>query len=76
MSVELVALILLWLAGYAVACTVWPFARCRWCRGTGKRRSPTGRAFGHCRHCRGTARRVRLGRRLWTAATGTDMRGK
>jgi hypothetical protein len=60
-----------WMLAYIVACWIWPFARCRWCKGSGKRSSPTGRAFGHCRHCKGTRRRVRLGRRLWTAVNGS-----
>lgn len=50
--------------GYAVGCWLWPFGNCRRCHGTGKRRSPFGRAFGLCRRCHGDGRRLRIGRRL------------
>jgi hypothetical protein len=55
----------LWAAGYAVACWVWPFAYCRRCGGTGKRHSPTGKRFRRCGKCGGTGWRLRRGRRLW-----------
>lgn len=55
--------------GYLAACAVWPFGPCRWCRGTGKLRSPSGRAFRYCRRCKGTGARVRTGRRAWTHLT-------
>lgn len=54
-----------WLALYVLACVVWPFAACRRCDGTGKRRSPSGRAWRPCGRCGGAGRRVRLGRRVW-----------
>lgn len=53
---------------YVGACAVWPFAGCRRCDGTGKRRSPSGRAWRDCRRCTGTGRRVRTGRRIYEAA--------
>ena len=31
--------------GYLAACWIWPFGNCRRCHGTGRRRSPSGRAF-------------------------------
>ncbi|BCJ53402.1 hypothetical protein Asp14428_48770 [Actinoplanes sp. NBRC 14428] len=49
---------------YAVGCWIWPFGACRRCKGTGKRRSPFGRAFGLCRRCHGDGRRLRIGRRV------------
>jgi hypothetical protein len=55
------------LAGYLVVCAVWPFAACRWCGGSGKHRSPSGKAWRPCRRCRGSGRRVRLGRRVFEA---------
>lgn len=58
-------------AGYAVACQLWPFMRCRRCHGSGRRTSPTGRAYGRCRKCKGTGERLRLGRRFWNWAAGT-----
>lgn len=56
---------LVWAAGYAVACTLWPFAACRKCKGSGRRRSPSGRAYGRCRRCKGGGERVRTGRRVF-----------
>jgi hypothetical protein len=50
--------------GYALGCWIWPFGACRRCKGTGKRRSPFGRAFGLCRRCGGDGRRLRIGRRI------------
>lgn len=50
---------------YITACAVWPFAACRRCGGTGKHRSPSGRAWRHCHRCHGTGARLRVGRRAW-----------
>jgi DnaJ-class molecular chaperone len=53
--------------GYALACTVAPWGRCRKCHGIGRkttRSSKVARAW--CRRCDGTGLRVRVGRRLWT----------
>lgn len=50
--------------GYGLGCWIWPFGACRRCKGTGKRRSPFGRAFGLCRRCGGDGRRLRVGRRI------------
>ena len=50
--------------GYGLGCWLWPFGACRKCKGTGKRRSPFGRAFGLCRRCHGDGRRLRIGRRI------------
>ncbi|MFJ2179313.1 hypothetical protein ACIOJG_01690 [Streptomyces anulatus] len=55
-------LILLTAAGYAVLCTVKPFAPCRKCSSTGvhtRRRTVT-----LCRRCHGHRARLRIGRRL------------
>ncbi|WP_088289835.1 hypothetical protein [Kineosporia sp. A_224] len=60
--------LLLWAAGYLIACTLFPFAACRNCQGSGKFRSPSGRAWRNCRRCKGTGRRIRLGRRIWAKA--------
>ena len=49
---------------YGIGCSFWPFGNCRKCSGTGKRRSPFGRAFGFCRRCHGDGRRLRIGRRI------------
>lgn len=62
--------------GYVVACCWWPLAACRWCRGRGKFRSPSGKAWRRCRHCKGSGARVRAGRKLWTYLTRTHERGR
>jgi hypothetical protein len=54
-----------WLTGYALACWLWPFRSCRACAGTGRRRSPSGRAYARCRRCQHTGDRLRFGRWLW-----------
>ena len=50
---------------YFGACAVWPFTACRKCRGAGRRRSPSGRAWRYCHHCGGSGARLRTGRRIW-----------
>jgi hypothetical protein len=60
---------------YALACWLWPFANCPHCRGSGRRRSPSGKRFGKCRWCRGTGYPLRLGRRLWNAVRKTREKG-
>jgi hypothetical protein len=56
---------LVWLVGYVFACWFWPFANCGKCKGKGRRRSPTGRAFRRCPRCKGSGRRLRTGRRIF-----------
>ncbi|WP_433302278.1 hypothetical protein ACQP2F_08595 [Actinoplanes sp. CA-030573] len=56
--------------GYALACWVWPFKSCRKCDGTGKKRSPSRRAFRLCRRCAGTGRRLRAGRWIYNRLSG------
>lgn len=55
------------LAGYIIACTIWPFSACFGCDGDGKKRSPSGKAWRTCRRCKGTGARLRIGRRAWNA---------
>ena len=66
--------ILLGLVGavlYVAACAWWPFAKCGRCKGTGKRRSPSGKAWRTCGACdHGT--RVRLGRRVFEVFRSDD----
>lgn len=49
---------------YLASCRIWPMANCGRCNGTGKRRSPSGKAFRNCPRCKGTGRRDRLGRKF------------
>jgi hypothetical protein len=55
--------------GYLVACWIWPFAACMRCKGAGKFRSPSGRAWRYCRRCNGRGARLRIGRRIWNFLT-------
>jgi DnaJ-class molecular chaperone len=48
------------LAIYVVFCRVFPYTVCRNCKGSGKFRSPSGKAFRNCRRCGGAGRRRRL----------------
>ena len=53
---------------YAGHCWLFPFARCRWCRGRPQKRSKSGRTFGRvCKHCGGSGQRVRTGFKVWAA---------
>ena len=61
----LIPITLLVTLGYAAACAWWPFRACRTCDGTGRRRSPSGRAWRYCRRCKGTGARLRLGRLIF-----------
>lgn len=63
-----IALTFCYLAAYAVACAVFPFAPCRRCGGAGRHRSPSGHAFRYCHRCHGSGARLRLGRRVWNYA--------
>jgi hypothetical protein len=58
--------------GYVLACAVWPFTACRRCEGTGKRRSPSGKAWRQCGRCDGSGRRVRAGRLVYELLTRHD----
>jgi hypothetical protein len=57
-----------WAFGYGIACFIWPYKDCGKCKGGGKFRSPSGKAWRRCRRCKGSGSRVRLGRRAWTKA--------
>lgn len=60
-----VVAVVVWVAGYCAACAFWPFAACGRCKGAGKLRSPSGRAFRLCPRCKASGRRLRLGRRIY-----------
>ena len=51
-------------AFYLFTCLVWPFGKCRRCKGVGKFKSPFGNAFRHCGKCDGSGLRIRLGRHV------------
>ena len=52
-------------AYYSLACWLFPFGRCRRCKGAGKLASPSGRHFRLCRRCKHTGLRLRLGRKAY-----------
>jgi hypothetical protein len=60
----LLVLALTWAGGYLIVCWAFPYTAHRHCAGTGKHRSPGGRAWRSCRGCGGTGRRIRIGRQL------------
>lgn len=49
---------------YLLGCLIWPFGKCRRCKGAGKSKSPFGRAYRHCGRCQGSGLRIRLGRHV------------
>ncbi|TDD15778.1 hypothetical protein E1218_30990 [Kribbella turkmenica] len=49
---------------YLLGCLIWPFGKCRRCKGAGKFKSPFGRAYRYCGKCDGSGLRVRLGRHV------------
>ncbi len=57
------------LAAYVAACAIYPFIAHGRCNGTGKLRSPSGKAWRTCRGCKGSGRKLRIGRRLFNATT-------
>lgn len=52
-------------AWYVAVCAWWPLTNCRRCKGSGKFRSPSGKAWRLCRTCKGTGTRIRPGRIVW-----------
>lgn len=61
----IVAGLLIAVIRYVIHCAIWPYAACRRCDGSGKRRSPNRRAWRDCRRCRGSGKRLRVGRVVW-----------
>lgn len=49
---------------YLLSCLIWPFGKCRRCKGAGKFKSPFGKAYRHCGKCDGSGLRVRVGRHV------------
>ena len=56
--------LLLILVGYGIVCAHWPLTACRWCKGKGKARSPSGKAWRRCVHCAGSGDWVRFGAKV------------
>ena len=49
---------------YAGSLWLWPFAPCRWCKGSKSNPGSTRRRFGNCPRCGGKGFRVRFGARM------------
>jgi hypothetical protein len=49
---------------YLLGCLIWPFGKCRRCKGAGKFKSPFGRAYRYCGRCQGSGLRIRIGRHV------------
>jgi hypothetical protein len=67
------AVLVLWLGGYAVLCAARPFAPCRRCRGVGE--IERFRKVRRCPRCRGKRLRLRVGRRAHNAWRRTHAAG-
>lgn len=65
----LVVLALVLAVGYIGACAWWPFMACRRCGGSGRKRSPSGKAWRSCPRCGGSGNRIRFGRRAYELFT-------
>lgn len=70
LAVATTVLALVTAIGYAVACWLFPFAACYRCDGSGKKRSPSGKAWRKCSRCKGSGARLRLGRKVVHWVTG------
>ena len=69
------------IAFYLLTCLIWPFGKCRRCKGAGKFKSPIGKAYRHCGKCDGSGLRARIGRHVInhiraTRGAGTNSVGK
>jgi hypothetical protein len=60
---------------YLLTCLVWPFGKCRRCKGAGRFKSPFGNAYRHCGKCDGSGLRVRLGRHVINHIRATHKAG-
>ncbi len=53
------------LAGYLIACSIWPYGPCFGCTGhRGRNRGSNSRRWGRCKRCKGSGERIRWGYRL------------
>lgn len=50
---------------YAASCAWWPYAKCGYCEGIGKRGRADGKVWRICPRCEGTGRRLRVGRQIY-----------
>lgn len=68
---------LAWLAGYLLACAIWPFAACWRCKGGGRFfQDGRRKSWRMCPRCKGTGARRRVGRTIWAYFAGARKRAK
>jgi hypothetical protein len=70
LGMELVVGALAVTGAYFLGCLVWPYEACTRCKGKGRFRSPSGRAWRACGKCKGKGSRIRWGRRVWGRFSG------
>lgn len=61
----LAGLVLAGLGWYVFQCRFYPFASCKKCEGSGKKRSYNKKNWRKCRRCKGSGTRIRTGRRVF-----------
>lgn len=72
---KLAVFLLVLLVLYVGECLVWPYVKCRRCKGSGRRFEWWGvEAWGDCGRCDGTGRRPRFGRRVWSRLARRESR--
>jgi DnaJ-class molecular chaperone len=58
---ELIGMGLIYIGGHTLSLYLWPFRKCRRCKGTGRNPGSSSSRWGQCRRCRGAGYRRRLG---------------
>ena len=68
-------IVIIAVACYLLTCAIWPFGKCRRCKGLGKFKSPFGNAYRQCGKCQGSGLRIRLGRHVINHLRATHKAG-
>jgi hypothetical protein len=68
-------IVIIAVAFYLLTCAIWPFGKCRRCKGLGKFKSPFGNAYRQCDKCQGSGLRIRLGRHVINHLRATHKAG-
>jgi hypothetical protein len=58
-----IAMVIAIAAPPVISAWLWPFAKCRSCRGSGRSLGSNRRRWGICRRCGGSGKRIRFGAR-------------
>ena len=68
---------LAWATWYLIACAMFPFARCLFCSGAGRKyQNERRKAWRPCRWCKGSGQRRRVGRAIWARFHESKRRAK